>query len=112
MSDIYQQFLKAGEAQLIALRGKLCHTADEHAAMNVAIHGNPELPPSEALVKFLAQARSEARHYPEEMVVENHLLNSLVTFTEEDLIALRPFRDLEPSAQVLIDRLETLMFTP
>jgi len=112
MSDIYQQFLKAGEAQLSALRGKVCHTTDEHAAMNVAIHGNPAPPASAAIVKFLAQARTEASHYPGEMVVENHLLSSLVRFAEEDLIALRPFRALEPSAQVLIGRLETLLFTP
>jgi len=112
MADIYQQFLEAGEAHLTSIRGKMCHTADEHAAMNVAIHGNPEPPASEVLVKFLVQARNEALHYPEEMAVDNHLLNSLVRFTEEDLIALRPYRNLEASAQVLIDRLETLMFSP
>jgi hypothetical protein len=111
-SNLYDQFFEAGEAQLKKLRTSVCQTPDENAALNVAIAGNPRTPEPDAVRQFLAEARKQARGYPGENVVENHLLNRLVTFTEEDLIALRPYAAHRPAALVVIDRLQTLMFTP
>jgi hypothetical protein len=112
MLNMYEQFFEAGEAQLKKLRTSVCQTADENAALNVAIAGSPSTPAPEAVRQFLAEARKQSRGYSGENVVEEHLLNRLVTFTEEDLIALRPYAALEPAALVVIDRLQTLMFTP
>jgi hypothetical protein len=112
MSELHEQFFKAGEAQLSELRGSVCQTADEHAALNVAISGKPNPPEQQAVQRFLAQARNQSRGSPGEMIVEEALLTSLVRFSEEDLIALRPYAALEPAAQVLIERLQRFMFTP
>ena|ERR1700728_2736738 len=112
MSDMYEQFLKAGEAQLKKLRASVCQTPDENAALNVAIWENPRPPEPEAVRRFLAEARNQSRGHPGAMVVEEHLISRLVRFSEEDLIVLRPYAALEPAALVVIERLQSLMFTP
>jgi|SRR5581483_2002745 len=112
MADVYEQFLQAGEVQLNKLRASVCHSPEENAALNVAIAGNPQSPEPDAVRRFLAVARNDARHHPTDMPVEEHLLNRLVTFTEHDLIALRPYAALRPAALVVIERLQSLMFTP
>src|ERR1035438_1339187 len=86
MLNLYEQVFEAGEAQLKNLRTSVCQTPDENAALNVAIAGTPRTPAPDAVRQFLAEARNQARGYPGE-----HLLNRLVTFTEEDLFSLRPY---------------------
>src|SRR5579863_5971623 len=90
MPDLSAQFVKAGEAHLKNLRVSVCQSPDEHSAFNLAISGTPHTPEPEAVLRFLAEARNQARGHPGDMAIEEHLLTFLIGFTEEDLIALRP----------------------
>jgi hypothetical protein len=111
MSALSDLLYVAGEAELNGLRKSVCRTPDEHAAFNCAVSRRPQLPEREAIQAFVIEARHQARDRPREMVLKEHLLNSLIRFSDFDDLTPE-LGALRPASDAVLERLQRLMFTP
>jgi hypothetical protein len=111
MSGFSDLLYIAGEAQLNELRKSVCRTTDEHAAFNCALSRKPQLPEREAIQAFLIEARHQGSRRQGVMVLEEHLLNSLIRFSEFDELSPE-LEVLRPASDIVLERLQRLMFTP